>query len=382
MTPSFRMPVWPLLLALLLAGCSNATYYAQAINGHFAVMRAAVPIDELIGDPASDALLKRQLADVQAIREFASRELALPDNGSYRSYADLGRPYAVWNVFAAPELSLDGKRWCLLMVGCVNYRGYYQRQDAERLAAQLRQEGYDTFVGGVPAYSTLGYFDDPVLNTFLRLGTQEVARTVFHELAHQLLFVEGDTVFNESFATAVEREGMRRWLASHATAETRAAFATQQARKAAVMALMRDYRRKFAALYASDLSASEQRHGKAELFAALRRDYADLKTSWGGYSGYDPFFADDLNNAKLVSLALYSEWLPAFERLLDDEQHDLPRFYQRVARLAALDSDARRELLQRTVAATGESTQAAIIAGPQPTAGALRVAASACGGCP
>ncbi|MDO8787318.1 MAG: aminopeptidase [Sulfuritalea sp.] len=346
------------LLAGSLAGCSNLGYYAQAMGGHLDVMRATQPIRDVVRDPASNPELRKNLEDVHAIREFASRELGLPDNNSYRSYADVGRPYVVWNVFAAPEFSLEAKRWCMLMVGCVNYRGYYDRQDAERLAADLRQEGYDTFVGGVSAYSTLGYFDDPVLSSFLRLGTPEVARTVFHELAHQLIFVEDDSLFNESFATAVENEGMRRWLESRAAPGERAVFEAQRERKAAFAGLMRDYRKKLGALYASGRAADQQRSAKVELVDALRRDYADLKAGWGGYAGYDRFFGEDLNNAKLVSLSLYSELVPAFEALLDEESHDLQGFYQRVVALAALGKEARRGVLTQLLPAFGDTRQA------------------------
>ena len=345
----------PLLLAILVAGCSNLGYYAQAIGGHLEVMRAAMPIGDIIGEPAGDPLLKAKLAEVQTIREFASRELGLPDNDSYRRYADLGRPYVLWNVFAAPEFSLHAKRWCLLIVGCVSYRGYYARQDAERLAAELRRDGYDTFIGGVLAYSTLGVFDDPVLNTFLRLGTLEVARIVFHELAHQLVFVPGDSPFNESFATVVENEGMRRWLAGHATTEERASFAAQRVRQGAFAALMRDYRKKFHALYQTARPIGEQRKAKAELLAALRSAHADLKAGWGGDAAYDAFFGEDLNNARLVSLSLYSEWLPSLELLLASFHHDLPLFYQYVARMAALGEEARSAMLRELLAAGPEA---------------------------
>ncbi len=333
------------LLTALLTGCSHLGYYLQAIGGHLEVMRVAVPIERVVGDAASDPVLRQQLQDVQAMREFASRELGLPDNGSYRAYADLGRPYVVWNVVATPELSLQARHWCLLLVGCVSYRGYYDRHDAEGLAAELRAQGYDTFVAGVAAYSTLGHFDDPVLNTFLRLGTLEVARTIFHELAHQVVFVPGDTVFNESFATVVENEGLRRWLAAHATPGQQAGFAAQQARKAALVALIGAYREKLHALYGTDRPPDDQRQAKSALFAALRRDYAGLKAGWGAYAGYDAFFGAGLNNASLASLALYSELVPAFEALLAREDHDLPRFYQRVASVAALGEQGRRAAL-------------------------------------
>jgi predicted aminopeptidase len=359
---SFLVLMLAVLLASPLAGCSNLGYYAQAMGGHLDVMRATQPIRDVVRDPASNPELSKNLTDVLDIREFASRELGLPDNNSYRSYADVGRPYVVWNVFAAPEFSLEPQRWCMLMVGCVNYRGYYDRQDAERLAADLRRGGDDTFVGGVSAYSTLGYFDDPVLSSFLQLGTPEVARTVFHELAHQLIFVEGDSLFNESFATAVENEGMRRWLASRAAPGQRAAFEAQRERKVAFAGLMRDYCKKFHALYASARPADQQRHAKAGLLQALRSDYADLKAGWGGYAGYDKFFGEDLNNAKLASLSLYSELVPAFEALLEQESHDLPRFYQRVVALAALGKEARRGALTQLLPASGDIRQARDVA--------------------
>lgn len=346
-----------LLLFALLGGCSNLAYYAQAVGGHFDVMRAAKPIGEIIDDPAIDPALHGQLKEVLEIREFASRELGLPDNGSYRRFADIGRPYVVWNVFAAPELSLESKRWCMLMVGCVSYRGFYGREDAERLAAELRDEGYDTYVGGVAAYSTLGWFDDPVLNTFLRQGTLEVARTVFHELAHQLVFAPDDTVFNESFATAVENEGMRRWIARSAAAGQRASFEVQHARKVALVALIHEYRRKFRMLYAEDRPDDQQRKAKAALFDALRGDYAALKAGWGGYAGFDRIFDADLNNARLVSFGLYNQLVPAFEALLQQEDQDLSRFYRRVADLAMLDKDARRDALARLHPATEETAQ-------------------------
>lgn len=350
--------VFLLMLAAVLAGCSNIAYYTQAMSGHLGVLRATSPISDIIRDPASDPELRKKLEDVQAIREFASRELGLPDNNSYRAYADLGRPYVVWNVFATPELSMVPKRWCMLMVGCVSYRGYYDKQDAERVAAALRDEGYDTFVGGVSAYSTLGYFDDPVLNTILRQGTQEVARIVFHELAHQIIFVQDDSVFNESFATAVENEGMRRWLAARNTPDQRAAFETQRTRQADFTGLLRDYRERFYALYAGVRPIDQQREVKAALLAALRHDYVDLKASWGGYAGYDSFFGQDLNNARLASLSLYSDLVPSFEALLEQQNHDLPLFFQRVIALATLEKNARRGVLAQILPATNVIKQA------------------------
>lgn len=322
-------------------------YYAQAVGGHLQLMQAAESIPLILQNPATDPGLRQQLTKVSAIREFASRELALPDNGSYRSYADLGRPYVVWNVFAAPKFSVRLEEWCLFFVGCVNYRGYYNRDAAERYARRLeREEGLETYVASIPAYSTLGFFDDPVLNTFLHFGEQEVARTIFHELAHQVAFARGDSTFNESFATTVENEGMRRWLALDGTPVQQRNFMERQARKAQFLALVTDYRDKLRELYSQPLSAAEKEDGKKRTIGDLRQAYANLKAEWGGFSGYDAFFAGDLNNARLGSVSLYTKLVPAFEALLDQTGHNLPDFYRRVKGLARLSKGQRTAALE------------------------------------
>ncbi|MDH4285596.1 MAG: aminopeptidase [Gallionellaceae bacterium] len=334
---------------LLLSGCTAVGYYGQAVSGHMKIMHAARPIQELQQDPATDPALKEKFSHVIAIRDFASRELALPDNGSYRSYADLGRPFVVWNVFAAPEFSVEPEKWCMAVVGCVNYRGYFDRAEAERYAAELKNAGLETHVGGVAAYSTLGYFDDPVLNTFLRLGNIEAARIIFHELAHQLLFVKGDTVFNESFATAVEQEGMQRWFARNSQHEQHKTYLAQQKRKDQFVQLVESYRSKLRALYASGKPQDEMRRAKAETLADMKRAYAVLKQSWDWDSRYDKWFEQDLNNAKIASQALYTQLLPAFEALLEQEGRDLPRFYRRVQTLAKQTKEERLAALNMLV---------------------------------
>lgn len=318
------------------AGCSNLSYYSQAVGGHLEVMQAARPIDDVLADTSTGSELKIRLERVKEIRDFASRQLGLPDNQSYRSFADLGRPFVVWNVAATDELSLAPKTWCMVVVGCVSYRGFYDRKEAEQFAAVLRQQGFDTTVGGVPAYSTLGYFNDPVLNTFLRFGEAEVARLIFHELTHQLVFAEGDTAFNESLATAVENEGVRRWFERDAAPAKVVAFEQQQQRKARFAGLVAGCRERLGALYAADLPSAEKRLAKARLIDELRHDYALAKAEWGGFEGYDKWFEEDLNNAKIASLAPYSQLVPAFEALLAEEGRDLPRFYRRAAALARL----------------------------------------------
>ena len=324
------------VLAALAAGCSTLSYYAQSIQGHFAVREAARPIPDVIADPESPAALKERLERARQIRAYASAELALPDNGSYTRYADLKRPYVVWNVFATPELSMQLKQWCYPVVGCAEYRGYFDRSAAEAAAAELRAEGYEVNVTGVPAYSTLGWFDDPLLNTFIGGTEGQLAALIFHELAHQVVFVAGDTTFNESFATSVEREGARRWLQHAGSDASRRAYDEFAWRRTQFLQLLLRYRALLQENYASAASDAEKRARKQELFAALKKDYAQLRDEWGGYSGYDRYFAQDLTNAHLASVGTYNDLVPAFDALLARSDGRFPIFYVEVKRLAAL----------------------------------------------
>ena len=339
--------------ACLTSGCSSIGYYAQSVGGHLALIGGARPVADVLADPQSGPALKHRLLLSQRIRDFAVTELKEPDNQSYRRYADLKRSAAVWNVVAAPELSLTLKTWCFVVVGCVGYRGYYDRADADAFAAGLAAEGFETSVYGVPAYSTLGSlpggrFADPLLSTFIDYPEGELARLIFHELAHQIAYAKGDTEFNESFATAVERIGGDRWLAAHASARARDEFALFDGRRRDFRALTAKYRSALDALYRSAVADADKRVGKVALYAALRADYAALKTQrWNGFSGYDGWFAR-ADNASLGVLAAYNELVPAFTRLFEREGGDFARFYAEVGRLAALDNrDERRAALER-----------------------------------
>jgi predicted aminopeptidase len=332
------------------AGCSSLGYYAQSIDGHFAMLRAARPIPELVADPGTAESLKQRLQRAQQIRAFASQQLGLPENGSYRSYADLQRAYVVWNVFAAPELSLELKQWCYPMVGCAAYRGYFDRDSADSAAAALRAEGYEVNVTGVPAYSTLGWFSDPLLNTFIGGTEGQLAGLIFHELAHQVVFVGGDTTFNESFATAVEREGVRRWLAAHGDDASRMAYAQFAQRRQEFLNLLLQYRGLLFQNYQSQQADELKRARKQQLFASLKEDYARLKAAWGGFAGYDRFFAQDLTNAHLASIGAYNDLVPAFDAVLAQVSGDFPRFYEEVKRLAALPKERRDESLRGMLA--------------------------------
>lgn len=336
---------------LLLAGCSSMQYYAQAMSGHLDVMQRARSIDEVLAAEDTPSALRAKLEQVRTIRAFAVRELALPDNGSYRSYADVKRPYVVWNVFAAPEFSLKAHKSCFPLVGCVSYRGYYDLAEAERQAARLKGEGFDVFVGGVPAYSTLGWFDDPVLNTFVSYPQAELARLMFHELAHQVVFAKGDTQFNESFAVAVEREGLRRWLARSGTEADRTAYAAQRARRDAFIALVQRYRDRLDDWYGAPVGKAEMRAGKQHILAEMAADYALLKQSWGGYAGYDRWFASGVNNAQFASFVAYNQHVPAFEALLERAGGDMPKFYASVRALAGEDKVLRETQLAELEAA-------------------------------
>jgi len=325
----------------LLPGCAAVDYYAQAVSGHLEIIRIAEPIEERLRQPDTPEALRLKLIRVLAIREFASRKLELPDNGSYRRYADLGRPFVVWNVFAAPEFSVKPVESCFVFAGCVSYRGYYSEEAAQRHAAALAKDGYDTYVGGVPAYSTLGWFDDPVLSTFINYPEPDVARILFHELAHQVVYVKDDTMFNESFAAAVEEEGVRRWLALEGTSAQRAGYEDSRRRRAEFIALVLKFRGRLAAFYARPGTDEEKRTGKQRLLAELQEEYGVLKASWGGFAGYDRFLARKANNALLGSVAAYTELVPAFRALLAGRNGDLAEFYGEVKELAKLPKPER-----------------------------------------
>jgi predicted aminopeptidase len=324
----------------LTVGCSTLGYYAQSVSGHLDLVSRARPIDEVRASEATPAGLRERLALAARVRDFAVSDLALPDNSSYRRYSDLGRSAAVWNVVAAPELSLTLETWCFAVVGCVGYRGYYDRDRADAQAAVLRARGLEVSVYAVPAYSTLGKLDwlggDPLLNTFINWPEGELARLIFHELSHQVAYAEGDTMFNESYASTVERLGVQQWLSRHGSDEARRQYAALDARCEDFRELTGRYRERLQTLFASAASDADKRRDKGVLMAALREDYARLKAErWGGFAGYDAWF-ERANNASLGVLAAYNEQVPAFERLFERQGRDFARVHAEVKRLAAL----------------------------------------------
>lgn len=337
-----------LVLTLVgIVGCETLGYYAQAVRGQADLWQATRPIDAVVADPQASPQLKARLQNASRIREFASRELGLPDNRSYRGYADLKRPYVVWNVFATEPYSVKPVQWCFPVAGCVAYKGYFSKGHAEAFAADLKRSGHDVHVGGVPAYSTLGFLNDPVLNTFIHYPPVELARLIFHELAHQLIYVSGDTTFNESFAVTVEREGVRRWMARHGSEDELAAFHRSQERRAAFQTLVLEHRGRLSQLFASPLSPDEMAAGKQRIYRELDEAYSRLKQSWGGFSGYDRWLGDNANNASLASIAVYTQLVPVFQAMLEAAAGDLPKFYTEVRRLAELPREDREARLAR-----------------------------------
>lgn len=355
-----------------LGGCSTLGYYWQSASGHLALMHAARPVDAWLQDPATPDTLKARLTLAQQMRRFAATELNLPDTPSYQRYADLQRPAAVWNVVAAPELSLQLQQWCFPVAGCVSYKGFFERAAAEAEAAQLRARGLEVSVQPVPAYSTLGWSNwaggDPLLNTFISYPEGALARLIFHELAHQQVYVANDTRFNESFATAVERLGGARWLAAHGSPATQAADALAQTRRQQFRALTLDLQQTLRGIYGEtdeDLDAAQadestrpahrpqpdpdqvrlQRNRKATALQDFARRYAALKASWGGYAGYDEWVAHT-NNASLGGMSAYDALVPGFEALFEKSGRDWPRFYAAVQQLARMPKAVRHEALR------------------------------------
>ncbi len=331
--------------ALVLSGCSTAGYYAQSVRGQMEIWRESRSIEKVLADPVVSDEVKNKLRLALEIREFAVDELGLPDSGSYTDFVDLDRPYVVWSVFVAPELSLEPEEWCFLVVGCVNYRGYFAKQDALDFAQRYAEQDYDVYVGGVPAYSTLGWFDDPVPNTILGYADEDFAGLIIHELAHQAVFAKGDTVFNESFATTVERIGVARWLTARGSLSRIGEYQRRKSRDDAIVAMVLECRDRLEALYSSDVSDANKRIEKRRLIGELKDQYTKDTSKWPAYWGYKHWFDNPINNAQLLSVATYNDLIPAFDKLLKKYDGDLSRFYQAAGELADMEKSQRKHAL-------------------------------------
>ena len=347
------------LLGLFQAGCRTASFYGQAIQGHCRIIFKQESIQHVLKEPSASESLKAGLRQVLELRRFAEAHLGLPAGRHYLNYAELRSQYVVWNVFAAPEFSLEAKEWWYPVLGRLSYRGYFKEALARQCADDLRASGMDVFVGGVDAYSTLGWFKDPVLDTFLDRDELSLADLIFHELAHQKLFIKGDTDFNEAFATAVAREGVRRWLRSRGDDRTAADYEILVARQDAFLGLLMRTRQELEALYAEAADGerramnehalgntrAEIRRRKAGLLASLRTDYEILKADWSGGVHFDRWFEWPVNNARLNAESTYHELVPGFENLLADAGGDLPEFFARVKAIGKLPDNERQQTL-------------------------------------
>ncbi|EJK98650.1 hypothetical protein PflQ2_0116 [Pseudomonas fluorescens Q2-87] len=343
----FRI-LFPGLLLLLLNGCTSVGYYGQLLGGQLRLLQAREPIDQVIADPARAPQLRAQLAQARQARAFASAHLHLPDNQSYRLYADIGRPFVVWNVFATPEFSLAPQTHCFPIAGCVAYRGYYSQGAARGEAALQHLQGMDVSIAGVEAYSTLGWFNDPILSSMLHWGDERLATLIFHELAHQRFYVKDDTQFNESFATFVEQEGTRQWRVHRGLAPDSSKQAQQRDQ---FIQLVLDTRQRLETLYAQPLPAEKMRQRKAQAFERLRTDYKQLRDSqWAGDKRYDAWVYAPLNNARLLPFGLYDQWVPAFAALFKQANGDWAAFYSAVETLGKLPTDGRKAALEALAA--------------------------------
>lgn len=336
-------------VGLLLCGCSSLRYYAQAARGQGSLIVHRRSIKAMLADPTTKAELSSRLKLALQARRFASQRLGLPDNRSYTGYVSLNRPYVVWNVFAARPYSIEALPQCFPIAGCVAYRGYFKQADALRDAARLRAAGEDVWVGGVPAYSTLGWFADPILSSMLRWDDDELDSTIFHELAHQLIYVKGDTAFNESFATFVQTEGLREWRQSRGLPPQ---DANAPALERGFTGLVLDLRQRLGDLYASGAESAAMASGKRRAIEAFRQRYHQWQQrDWPHDHRYDAWVAKPINNARLLPFGLYDQWTPSFARLFQSAGSSWPAFYARVRTLAEQSKAQRTGELRRLLTA-------------------------------
>ena len=352
------------LLAFVVAAVSGCRFYGQAIKGQYQIFSNQKEITKLIADPQTPLTLKTQLQTVADLRGFAKKDLGLPVGKHYSKYVDVHRPYVVWNVQAAPEFSLEPKTWWYPLVGSLEYRGYFSETGARDHARRLEGQGFDVYVNGVDAYSTLGWFKDPVLNTFIDLAEPELAEVIFHELGHQRVFARGDTDFNEAFATTVGQEGARRWLRAKNDPKLLEDYTVSLRRNGQFVRLILKARERLEKIYGDTLDKDgkvkaaktppappeELQRAKQGVFDELRKDYAVLKSEWGGYAGYDNWFVKELNNAQLNTIANYYDYVPAFDRLLETNGRDLEKFYAEAERLSKMKKEERHEWLRNLTA--------------------------------
>lgn len=336
------------LILICFSGCSTIGYYHQSISGHFKLISKRERIVDIVNDPNQDKKLIEQLRMVEEVRSFASSKLRLPDNDSYLSYVQLDNPYVTWNIFAAPKYSIALQQWCFVVVGCVPYRGYFDEDEARQYAEQLVKQGMDVYVGGVPAYSTLGWFDDPLLSSMLDRGEIVAAAYIFHELAHQQFYLKGDGAFNEAFATAVEEIGVLAWLQQNNRSEEVQRYNDWLLQKTIFSEFVKTSRDEFETLYQQEYEIEKMQAEKEILVAEMRRKFANLSSNNKQIARYSKWMSGPLNNAQLGAISLYRELAPAFRRIYGLCEDDFEKFYRYVEKIAEQPEALREETLLTT----------------------------------
>ncbi len=344
-----RMRFISLLFVLFLSGCAELQYYGHAVSGQLDVLSKRRPIPEVINDPTTKTEVVQKLKDVERMHDFAISDLSLPDSDSFRSYSDVGRPYVLWNVFATPELSLQTKQWCYPFLGCLGYRSYFEKAYAESVANELAQQGWDVHVAPSPAYSTRGFFADPIYSPMLRYDDLVLAGILFHELAHEKIYFKNDSELNESFAVAVQDEGVKRWLVHENKPQYYSEYVIEQQRDKQFVDLLLKYRKQLEILYESTQSNNQKRIKKLRILNSLRRAYYKQRAEWGGYAAYDHWFEKPLNNARLAPVGTYQGYSSAFAALIKKNNNDLLLFYRQVEKISALPNKERRTILQKNL---------------------------------
>ena len=333
--------IYLICISMLVSACNSLSYYGQAISGHIDLVARERPIDDLLNDQKTSDALKQKLSLALEARAFATDQLALPDNDSYKQYADLERPYAVWNVIATPRYAIETQKWCFMVVGCLSYRGYFNKQDAQTLANQLREDGMDVIVSGAAAYSTLGWMDDPLLNTLVQRSDGAMVGIIFHELAHQVVYVKGDSAFNEAFASAVEDEGLRRWYTLHDNTQAYQQYRDKKAQQQMIYQQLQSTRTQLDAVYHQNIPDEEKQRQKEQIFAELKIWYQDWRKNHD-YAGFDGWMGKELNNAHLALIATYQQLVPDFLLALQSVDGDMKKFFELINTMVDLDNAQRR----------------------------------------
>lgn len=350
-----RTPLLVLCLCLVSA-CSNLSYYLQASHGHLELIKSRKNIDRVVSSLKISPASKEKLHLVQQVTHFAEHDLGLPVGGAYSDYVEVDGPYVVWNVFASQRYSFENKQWCYPLLGCVSYKGFFDVNAATRYGKKLEQEGFDVYVGGVAAYSTLGWFDDPVLSTFLMREDYQLAALIFHELAHRVLYINGDTTFNESFASAVEQIALERWVEASSDPDLLTRYNNNKALNKAFVNFVLGWKGVLQKAYHERDNREGFEKQKEQLYKQMRADYERFKARVG-YNGYDDWVNNDLNNAKINTVATYESRVPGFKKMYRQAGEDMAVFLRQCLQLSRMPALERNQYLDEIMLALPQLNQ-------------------------